>query len=152
MTPNDLYKMESQSVDIGIGMLFGFYFNHIEEMDNLIGDDYSYKHNIDHSIFTKIEVRVIKHFNFDGRRFWRLATVWFEGLPIMVIQNAGREGDDHRERFITDPEAFKRMLSYIKSLVPCELPKIPSFAADAEIKGLIDFYGQSLDGIFERHR
>lgn len=147
-----MYKMESQSVDIGIGMLFGFYFNHIEEMDNLVSDYDSYKHNVDHSIFTKIEVRIIKHFNFDYRRFWRLATVWFEGSPVMVIQNAGREGDDHRERFITDPEAFKRMLSYISSLVPRKEPKIPSVAADAEIKELADFYSHHLDGIFERHR
>lgn len=152
MTPNDLYKMESQSVDIGIGLLFGHYFNHIVELDDQLGSDYSYKYNTDHSIFTQIEVRVIKNFNFDGRRFWRLATVWFEGSPVMVIQNAGREGDDHRARFITDPEAYKRMLSYIKSLVPCEVPKIESVGADEEINSLVSFYDHSLGGHFEPYR
>lgn len=57
----------------------------------------------------------------DHRRFWALRSVWFDGKPIMLLQNAGREGDDHRKRYITDLAAYLEMVNHIHSLVEVQL-------------------------------
>lgn len=148
MKPSELYEMQPQEIDVGVSYLFGCYFNHIEEIGDCISE---LQYGTDHSIFDDIEVKIIKKFNFDGRRYWMLAAVWFDGNPIMVIQNAGREGDDHHARFITDPENYKKMLSYIKSMIPWKDVEIPHCDPDQDIVGLDSFYGNSLNGYFERY-
>ncbi len=143
MTPNELYAMEPEEVTYSLDYLSGVYFNHvdIDEMDMLA--TFNVKQD-------RVEIRMLKNFCFDGRRIWRLATVWFDKQPVMVIQNAGREGDDHQERFITDVEQFSKMVGFIRSLVPPE--QIDVYDPNQQIDGLTSFYGNSLDGPFEYYR
>lgn len=51
--------------------------------------------------------------NIDGRRYVSMHTLRLDGKPFMVVQNAGREGDDHRKRWVTDKEAFQQALSHL---------------------------------------
>lgn len=67
---------------------------------------------------TKIETRVVRRINLDHRRYWQLATVWFEGKPFGVIQNSGREGRDHVNAFWTDAEVYSRAIQYLRDLIP----------------------------------
>lgn len=127
--------------------LKGCYYNHIPEAK--LDWDVPYDKE-----FPSIEIRVVKEFDFDGRRFWRLATVWFEGLPVMVIQNAGREGDDHEARFITNTELFNKMCRYIESIanVSDDAVCLDVYNEDQEIGAkLTTFYGNTLNGHFERY-
>lgn len=121
---------------------------------NHIGDDIDVWSLAGINISTRIEVRVYKDFNFDGRRFWRLASVWFDNTPVMILQNAGREGDDYVGRIITDDQYFTYMMRHIRSLF--------RYSADSEFVGdvhdpdedypaLDNFYGNNLDGYFERY-
>ena len=69
----------------------------------------------------------------------------------MIIQNAGREGDDHAKRFITDFEKYSEMVTYIKTIMPIDEIESSGDAVgiDDDIKGLTDFYSNRLDGVFE---
>ena len=103
---------------------------------------------------TRVEVKVHKDFNFDGRRFWRLVSVWFDHRPIMVLQNAGREGDDYVGRIITEERYFNFMMNHIRSLLRYNTSDV----LDGDLRDsnedyqlLDDFYGNSLDGHFERY-
>lgn len=49
----------------------------------------------------------------DGRRIVTMHTLRMDGKPFMVVQNAGREGDDHRRRWVTDEEAFHQALHHL---------------------------------------
>ena len=69
--------MQPQYDTKDVSILRGFYYDHGPEM----GDMYHIEAN--DNKFTII--RVVKEFDFDGRRFWRLATVWHDGIPVMVI-------------------------------------------------------------------
>lgn len=62
---------------------------------------------------TQIQVRVLKHHDFDERRIWQLATVWYKKKPVMIIQNCGREGDDFMRRFVTDAKRFTELVGHI---------------------------------------
>lgn len=148
MTPREIYAMPAERVDRSPSDLVGCYYNHLNgsgltdwQLQTCIADS------------PRLEVRTVKYFDFDGRRYWKLATVWFDGQPVMITQNAGREGDDHAERFITDERMFHEMCSHIASMVtPDEATKLPVFDPDQDMgRTLIDFYGNSLDGHFERY-
>ena len=67
---------------------------------------------------TRIEIRTLHWHTFDGRRTWELKTVWFDNRPVMIIQNAGREGDDHCHRFVTDKALLTELVLYVTSLLP----------------------------------
>jgi len=152
MTPNELYKrvpekivlaIEPASEFFGGGYLEGFYYNHVPEIDG------QSKYNPS----DRIKCYIYKDFDFDGRRFWRLAAIWFDDKPIMIVQNAGREGDDHSERFITNWEGYCEMVQHIMSLrIPDEFEQENLVDPDTDIEGLTSFYGNELDGYFTRAR
>jgi hypothetical protein len=71
----------------------------------------------------------------------------------MVIQNAGRGGEDHREKFVTDGEGYMSMIRHITSLLPSDLVGPTNIVGiDDSIDELTNFYSQSLNGPFERYR
>lgn len=151
LTPEDIYSMTSQKIHHNIHILCGCYYNHLEDTGI---DPFEIEHQYDLTS-ERIAIHEIKNFNFDSRRYWRLATVWFDNSPVMIIQNAGREGDDHAERFITNKQKFLDMAQHIKSLLPIK-PKddITDIVEPTQVLGrkLICFYGNSLDGYFEYYR
>ncbi len=49
----------------------------------------------------------------DGRRTRAMHTLRFDGKPVAIVQNAGREGDDHRKRWVTDREVYAELLAYL---------------------------------------
>lgn len=65
--------MVPQFEERSLQSLIGCYYNHIPEIETgtVLGEEVT-KHNI------MVVIKVIKHFNFDYRRYWRLATVWFD--------------------------------------------------------------------------
>lgn len=152
MTPAALYERTPESIDHAVGNLIGFYFNHIPELE---GDTLPYE-----DPNNRVQLRYYKNFDFDGRRFWRLASVWYETnncfwRPFMIIQNAGREGDDHRKRFVTNREVYESAARYLKTIVM--FPERYDSDKDVvdplvDIPKLTDFYGNELDGHFERAR
>lgn len=156
MTPNELYKRMPENSHFDLDNLVGFYYNHIPEID---------AHDISNANETeqRVLIKEYKFFDFDGRRFWRLASVWFDGTkddkladaykPVMIIQNAGREGDDYDGRFITDEKLYLEMVTYIRSLIndrPYQTSDVVD--PDVDINNLTSFYGNELDGHFERYK
>lgn len=145
MKPQELYKREPEKVERDINYLFGTYYNFLPEIEN----PYVW---IEPEEVKDMEVKIYKFFDFDGRRFWKLASVWYKGKPVMITRNAGREGDDHATRFVTDEKQYKLMVEYIKSILPVEFTKVEDVVdPNEDIKDLETFYGNTLDGYFERY-
>lgn len=136
MTPQELYDRPAKYVTHVLDDLHGFSFDHVSEA-NLAW--WSMRTN-EHVTVRTLEDHVLSC----GRRIWRLATVWFDALPVMVIQNAGREGDGHIKRFITDELWFHEMVIYLRSLVQHDDPEVFAHDAAGEITGLDEFYGHKL--------
>lgn len=149
MTPRQIYEMPAERVDTDLAHLFGCYYNHLPEAGDK-SDISSWIHGIKQE---RVSIRFIKDFCFDGRRVWQLAVVVFDGQPVMITQNAGREGDDHAARFITDMDGVMRMAQFIISLKPVEhiAEEGKLVGLDEDIPSLTKFYGQRLDDPFHRH-
>lgn len=152
MTPAALYERIPESSDHAVGILIGCYYNHVPELE---GDTLPYE-----DPNKRVLIKYYRNFDFDGRRYWRLASVWYESknchwLPFMVIQNAGREGDDHRKRFVTDAAVYADAARYLKTIVM--FPERYDSEKDlvdptVDVPKLTEFYGNELDGHFERAR
>lgn len=137
MTPEEAYRYTPAYITRDLGLLAGCYYNHVEEA---FPDAYFM---LNGKTSERVEIRVLRDFRFDFRRIWRLATVWFDGAPVMVIQNAGREGDDHCARFITDAAAFKALCAHLVAEFDQLEMSISTTPADADIQAE-RFYGFSL--------
>lgn len=147
MRPIDLYRMEPQDISRSIGKLHGSNYDHLEELTRKL-NVFSYYGLEDAN--EKVEIRYYAHYFFDERREWRLASVWFEDKPVMIIQNAGREGDDHARRYITDENAFKQMLDYIEFIIQeGEEDPIDVVSEDDDIEELDTFYGHTLASFYD---
>lgn len=139
MKPSELYALEVKEVWKDLWVLNGCYYHHVPELEAVWS-------MLDFSKNEKVELRVFGHVNYDTRRFWLLAGVYFDGHPVMVIRNAGREGDDHHSRFITDGGRYFDLVKYLAGLAN---PKrdVPLDVVDVEkdIPDLCSFYGESLE-------
>jgi len=144
-TPRDIYALPVESVDCEKDSLVGYYYDHVPEVAH---DGWQYM-AVDLSK-TGIEVRVHCHSNYDSRRFWRLASVWLDGNPVMVIQNAGREGDDHHKRFVTDKDLLFALAARIRmaiAAVPMKYEVDEMVGLNDWITGLDSFYAHSYDSV-----
>lgn len=139
MKPVDLYNREPEEVTRDIGILRGVYYNHTPEIHDDKGIDFYKLKN------ERIEVRYYKYYSFDARRFWALASIYFNEEPVMIIQNAGRDGDDHAKRFITNRNLYNEMIGYIQSLIVKEIENsIDVYDENEDIENLDEFYGYSM--------
>lgn len=89
----------------------------------------------------RVSVRILEDHAFDDRRYWLLFTVWLDDTPVMICQNAGREGKDHSARYVTDPDAYAQMLAYLASLVQVESLAEQDVQLDDEAPQLTCFHG-----------
>jgi hypothetical protein len=97
------------------------------------------------------EIKVLKDHCFDGRRTWTLKTVWWEDKPFMIVQNAGREGRDHVDRFITSVPQYKKFIAALQDLIGQDDDQISRdmLGLDEERPDLDSFYSYKLDKPFE---
>lgn len=125
----------------------GSYYDHLQELDVIDDTVVAIKKSLD------IRIDVYKDFCYDGRRTWRLCSVYWKETPVMIIQNAGREGDDYTNRFILNREKYIEMIECLRDLIVFDqnFDYIGNDCVDVEddVPNLIDFYNQSLDEKFE---
>lgn len=142
MKIKDLYSRKPESTSRCLGHLSGYNYNHMPELSKQYGIDSFYGLEEKNE---KVEIKYYANYSFDSRRTWTLASVWFENQPVMIIQNAGREGD-HKARFITNIDLYKEMLNYILSLSDVTSMDFEDmYDEDADIANLTIFYGHNLE-------
>lgn len=131
-TVRQLLEMKVEIVENDFSYLKGYHYDFVPE----VGDVGAGFLDFVSTTSPKVEIRIIKHVDFDYRRFWRLAVVVFDGVNVMITQNAGREGDDHAHRFILDENAYRALLGYLTSMP--RKPKEPEPMVDSKTTVVTD--------------
>lgn len=87
--------------------------------------------------------------NLLGRRVWLCGVACLDGIPFMLFQNAGREGDDYTASWVVDEaryvEAVRRLSGRAKPRVPAVCDPRWRYP-DAGY-----FYGHDLDDVSSTH-
>lgn len=52
----------------------------------------------------------------DGRRYYRLSSVWLDESSVFIAKEGGREGDDDKQIYIFNPEKYNELIDYVRSL------------------------------------
>lgn len=136
------YPVEKESSDVFV--LMGFYYNHLYQdinRDNLDYDELLKQ--------TRVKIKYYKDFCFDGRRVWKLYSVWLDDKLVMVCKNAGREGDDHTGNAVFDKELYKELNAFIKSFeINDEEDHLEQASLEDSADNFFEFYSNRLDGVF----
>ncbi len=139
---NDLYNVKDYQVAPDL-VLLGKQLPEVPELE------WSYVTN---EQALRVQLRTVFSFDFDYRRSWVLTTVWFDGAPLMVLQNAGRSCNDYKQRYITNEALFSAMVNYLKTLLADELDVQDEVVdPDKSFPELTSFYGNSLGGEFKKY-
>jgi hypothetical protein len=111
--------------------------------EELLRSDWFYElqglsRGLNHSVIEQLkaearfDVRCIAYRRHDDRRYISMYSFWFDGKPVMLTQNAGREGDDFRRRMITDEALFKDLCHYLHSRLVLDIDVHHSDLVDPE--------------------
>jgi len=140
MTPAQIYAMPPVTRHrdrFSVEDLWGCYYNHVPEIE-------------DQFVLDKAKLGAIKeittvvhaYYSVDHRRYWAIWSAWYEGKPYMLMQNAGREGDDYRQRYVTDAELYNKALSILRSCYRDDsAEKFPLWDINKDVPEIEDFYG-----------
>lgn len=82
--------------------------------------------------------------SFDYRRYICIYSAWFDGKPFMIMQNAGREGRDHENRFITDIKTYHECMKYLQSFYAENFP-YEIYSENEDLPELTNFYGYTIE-------
>lgn len=150
-TPNDLYSKTEYSK--------GTLDSLVDYTDRSLLEEVDFETSVStFSLYNsppeRVEIRLVRDHNFDSKCVWVLGTVWFDSLPVMVFQRAGRYGESHRERFITDTPRFVEMCKYLTAFlydlkITEKALKLTSINQDEPRSDLDNFDSYSLDGHFD---
>ncbi|GAA4450437.1 hypothetical protein GCM10023189_11080 [Nibrella saemangeumensis] len=145
MTPLDLYNRIPEREDNDLSVLVGCYYNHLPEATT-----FSEQNPILRAVKEKVLIRYYKDHFFDNHYRWRLASVWFDAKPVMIIQNAGLEGEEFKRRIITNAQLYLNLVQHLNGkLTDVFINTGELIEPTEEIWGLDDFYGSMLDTSFE---
>ncbi|USN15215.1 hypothetical protein KIKIMORA_00690 [Brevundimonas phage vB_BpoS-Kikimora] len=136
----ELFAQEPLRIERGLGVLAGFYYNHLPEIDETLLSGLRYREDA----FQEIEVVAFHEAIEDHRRSWLLFGVRFEGRWVMLCRNAGRELDDFHDRQVVDVAAYQALIAYVRTeLVRLgETPEPVATPLDTEVE--FAFYGHDV--------
>lgn len=142
MTANQIYELTPIKIEKNTYSLNRFCDFHIPELNSL---------SINNKMNEHVEIKFYADYSFDVRRYWELTSIWYKNKPVMIAQNAGREGSDHIRRFITDSKAYFEMVDYLSTL--CK--NYNAYAnqiinGDKDINELTEFYSNSLEDFYDK--
>lgn len=109
----DVYTIEGTKMDLGAFVLADSWFPE-EDIDCLYQSEVLQKLIED----GRIEVRRLIYESTDGYRYAAMHTVWFDQKPVFIVQQAGRSGRDHFQRWVTDRPTYNELVAYLLSF--CE--------------------------------
>lgn len=141
---NDIYALPSTTEDLIQISLKGRW---IPELSNVIGDwDCPLTEGIVED--NRFVIKTLIDETYDGSRYSYMGTIWFDGKPVLIVQEAGRSGRDHFKRWVTDKDTYVEMLAYLVAM----LTENPEMAEDEDFvdpemevypEELLHFYGNS---------
>lgn len=101
-----VFELEPVFVYKNINILRTAYTDHMSELP----EEYR---SVFRGVIPGLEFKVLVSFRTDYRRYWRMSTVWYKDKPVMIIGNAGREGDDDWVRYVYDPDLYEEVVHVI---------------------------------------
>ena len=133
MTANEIYSMPPIKTTADLWAFAG----HFQEVD---------ADRISAGTCPGLECRIYADECFDGERTWTFGVMALDDQPFMLIQNAGRGGRDHDQRFVTNCALYQKSVSRMRELYEQMEAAVDP---DKDIPDLTQFYSQDLRNFYD---
>jgi hypothetical protein len=137
MKPSEIYALPDIALPGHSRDIFGLMLNgwhcHIPE----IGDEHYFELPDD----SPLRIRIHTNPWIDYERVNTIGSLWMNDSPVMIFRHAGRGGHDQYDRFITDHEAYEKVIAYLKTFIPARPPE-DVYDPEEDIADLNHFYGE----------
>ena len=149
-TANELYSLAKKiNKEADVRTIGVHHLNQTERFKEItIGDLYGLSEAELQCLNERVVFRIIRNVSVDYERNWLLGAVWFDNLPVMIVQNAGRGGQDHEATYITWLNQYNSMIQFIISVINNNKESMVNKIVinDREDLPFLDtFYGRSLN-------
>jgi len=133
MKPSDLYRLKPIEIDYCLYALKGV-------IDEPVWNTYNDPNK-------RVELHSYFFHSFDSDRYMHLFAVKMDNKFVMIIQRAGREGNDYIEYFITDFRQYIQLCKYIRglNLEYDEKHQEHIYKENKIIKEIGNFYGHNIN-------
>lgn len=135
MTLDQVYEIDAPWAKFSEISPSGWWFHEVREWGDRDDDCLA---RIDAHARLQLKVLGISHGN--GNRYALLATIWYNGCPVMIVQEGERSGAEHAKRWITDVNEYQAMCAYIRSQLQVDFTPVDDDVAD----GSTMFYTEEL--------
>jgi hypothetical protein len=146
ISANFFYQLDVPSVPFAEVAVHAHWFPDISELE-YSDSDVLFQRVDDEK---KLVIREITNECSDGYRYAAMYSLWYQGKPFMLVQDAGRSGRDHKRRWLTDFDTYVEVCAYLLRL----LPRDPE-SRDGEVAPdalfypeEFDFYGKAISAKF----
>lgn len=134
MNANDIYKMPVKKT-----------VTNLWQVENIMSDVVPFGHWLSIPEDSPVEIKIHKNPYIDGTRSWLLVSLWWEGNPVAVGQEAGRAGRDFRKLFVTNRDGFAKLAGHLNALRVMSDGEFEEIDPDADHEGLTNFHGDRLE-------
>ena len=91
----------------------------------------------------RITVDIVADYVCEYHRSWTLSCVRLDGEPVMILQAAGRGGDDYREEYVVDGAKHKELEDLLRESVDKPGPHVVGMNEDYSY--FTSFYGENME-------
>lgn len=84
----------------------------------------------------------------DGERTIEMYTVYYHGMPVMIVQKAGRGGEDFFRRFVTNATGYGEVVDYLRNAFNKTTEDCFDPEADRYIDDVLSIYGNDVSEQF----
>lgn len=107
-------------------------------------------YNIEEETSTRLEIRYYADECFDGERGWSMFSLYFDGKPFMLCQEAGRGNQDFTNQHISDRATYDEFVAYLHSLyAPDPKQDEDIVGLDEDLPCLTEFYNHQLSDFYD---
>jgi hypothetical protein len=65
----------------------------------------------------RLMVKQVLYHYIDGERDASMNSLWFDGQPVALVQNAGRGGRDHQAQWVSNEIGYRALMQYLRDLM-----------------------------------
>lgn len=137
LTFDQIYKLDAPITSLTTNSPSAWWFPEVNEWDG----DWDLLERLDAQ--GRFQIKTLGYENGSGDRYAFLASVWFDGQPVMVVQEAGRSGRDHQRRWITDKLEYVEMCQYLRKQIEVSIEPndVVDPATQIYPEEIFNFYG-----------
>jgi hypothetical protein len=148
VTPNELYALKPVEIlrdDLGPLKGSAGAYDHLPEVSARVDELAGIARG---PLAGRFDLRFYARRSIDERRVWWLYALYLDGAPVMILQNAGREGDDFYRRIVTHPDRLASVVTFLRAHLP--VGEFEAVDPTKPVKGLDAFYGDHLSEHLKR--